>query len=145
MVALDGATVVPFLHPYEKREARVNLFVATGNLTKDPEVRYTQTGKAVTSFRIAINEGRGEKRTTLYLSCEAWERLAETVAEYTRKGSKVAVTGSLADDSYTDRQNVKHAGVKVSCRNVEFLDRAADAETPTPVDRPEDDLSDLPF
>lgn len=122
----------------------MNQFNATGNLTKDPEMRYTGTGKAVTSFRIAINEGRGEKRTTLFISCEAWERLAETVAEYTRKGSKVLVTGSLADDSYTDRANVKHSGVKVTCRNVEFLDRVA-TETDAPAADATEDLSDLPF
>lgn len=121
----------------------MNLNVLTGNLTKDPEMRYTATGKAVTSFRIAVNEGRGDNRTTLFLNVECWERLAETVAEYTRKGSKVLITGSLADDSYTDKNNVKHTGMKVNARNVEFLDRREATEpTPQAVD---DDLTDLPF
>jgi single-strand DNA-binding protein len=120
----------------------MNLYVATGNLTKDPEMRYTASGKAITSFRIAINDGRGESRTTLFLSCEAWEKLADVVAEYTRKGSKVLVTGSLLDDSYTDKNSVKHYGVKLNARNVEFLDRREEA-APSAVK--DDDLSDLPF
>ena len=122
----------------------MNLFVATGNLTRDPEMRYTPAGKPVTSFRIAINEGRGDNRKTLFVSCETWERLAETVAEYTRKGSKVLVTGSLIPDEYTDRNNVKHEGVKVNARNVEFLDRRETGPATTAA-ATDDDLSDLPF
>lgn len=122
----------------------MNLTVFSGNLTADPEMRYTDSGKAVTSFRIAVNEGSGERRTTIYLNCEAWEKLAETVAEFTHKGRKVLVTGSLLDDTWTGKDNVKHPAVKVRCRNVEFLDRREQAAPPT---RSAEDaeLDDLPF
>lgn len=123
----------------------MNLYVATGNLTRDPEVRYTATGKTVTSFRIAINDGRGENRTTLFLNVEAWEKLGETVGEYCRKGSKVAVTGSLQPDEYTDRNKVEHKGVKISARNVEFLDRREASDPPPQPAVQDDDLTDLPF
>ena len=122
----------------------MNLVVQTGNLTADPEMRYVGEGKAVTSFRIAVNEGSGERRKTVFLNCEAWDRLAETVAEHKRKGHKVLVLGSLEDDSWTDRNGQKRTGVKIRCRNVEFLDRPGQDAQPEPAAAP-DDLSDLTF
>lgn len=122
----------------------MNIVVLTGNLTKDPEMRYTPEGKAVTEFRIAVNEGSGERRTTEYFDCVAWERLAETVAEYTRKGRKVLVNGSLKTETWTNKQGQKQTTPKIRCRNVEFLDAKQVSDTPEA--RPaDDDLTGLSF
>jgi single-strand DNA-binding protein len=121
----------------------MNKWIGIGNLTADPEMRYTASGQAVTNFRIAINEGSGDKRTTEYVTCIAWEKLGERVAEYMRKGRKVAVEGNLRTRSWDGKDGKKRYSTEIICRNVEFLDRAADGPTdqaPEP-----DPLADLPF
>lgn len=124
----------------------MNLVVATGNLTRDPEMRYTQTGKAVTAFSIAINEGSGEKRTTEYMDCEAWEKQAELVAEYCRKGRKVLITGSYATQTWDDKKTgEKRRKTIIKCRNVEFLDRRPEDLTAPRESEATSDLSDLSF
>ncbi len=122
----------------------MNLVIASGNLTRDPEMRYTQSGKAVTSFSIAVNEGSGEHRTTEYLDCEAWEKQAELVAEYCRRGRKVLVTGSYSTDHWKDKATgADRKKVIIKCRNVEFLDRRPDGQLPPQETQP--DLSDISF
>lgn len=124
----------------------MNLVIASGNLTRDPELRYTQTGKAVVSFSIAVNEGSGEKRTTEYLDCVAWEKQAELVAEYCRQGRKVLITGSYTTDSWIDKTtNQKRKKAIIRCRNVEFLDARPAGEQPTANVEIDNDLKDLAF
>ena len=123
----------------------MNLVVASGNLTRDPEMRYTNTGKPVTSFAIAINEGSGEKRTTVFMDCEAWEKQAELVAEYCRKGRKVLITGAYSTDEWIDKKtNQKRTKAIIKCRNVEFLDRRPE-EVAVASSEAAPDLSDLAF
>jgi single-strand DNA-binding protein len=140
----------------------VNTGVWIGNLTDDPEMRYTESGKAVTSFSIAINNGRdsnGEERPPTYLDIVAWERLAETTAEFLSKGKKCAVEGSITVDKYTDKEGNKRTKWRIRARNVEFLSPREDRDDDEPRRRPannsrpasrrpapvDDDLSDLPF
>lgn len=135
----------------------MNTGVWIGNLTADPEMKYTENGKAVTSFSIAINNGRdssGEERPPTYLDIVAWERLAETTAEFLSKGKKCAVMGSIQVDKYEDREGVKRQKYRIRASNVEFLSpreerderpansRPAQSRRPAPRD---DDLDDLPF
>jgi single-strand DNA-binding protein len=123
----------------------VNRFFAIGNLTKDPEMRYTPSGKAVTEFSIAVNEGRGETRTTEFIDCQCWEKLAETVAEHMRKGRKVLIEGRYTTDKWTDTATGKpRSRVRIRCSNVEFLD--APRETAAPSAPAEDaDLTGINF
>jgi len=108
-------------------------------------MRYTVSGKAVTKFSIAVNEGSGERRTTEFLDCEAWEKQAELVAEYCRKGRKVLVTGSYSTEHWTDKTSgQKRSKVVIKCRNVEFLDRRPD-EIGSPSEPSEPDLTGLTF
>ena len=125
---------------------------ALGNLTADPELRYTESGKAVVSFSIAINNGRtpdGEERPPTYLDIVAWERLAENCAEYLRKGKKCAVMGVIVVEKWTDSEGVKRTRYRIRAHTVEFLSprSADDEEAPATTRRaaPRDDLSDLPF
>lgn len=123
----------------------MNSFVGIGNLTRDPEMRYTEAGKAYTRFTLAISASRKEGQT-LFLDCTAWEKLAETAAEYLRKGHKAAVSGEIRMDKYTDRDGASRVKWYCHARNIEFLtprsespEPMIDFETPTP------DEDQLPF
>lgn len=72
-----------------------NRIMLIGNLTKDPESRYTQSGKLVVSATLAVNEKWGEKETVTFVTLTFWEKLGEIVEKYLRKGSAVFVEGSL--------------------------------------------------
>ena len=85
-----------------------------GNLGKDPEIRYTGTGKAVANFSIAINEswkdadGQTQEKTE-WVNVVAWEKLAEIIQQYVKKGSKVYIEGKMQTRSYDDKN---HPGEK---------------------------------
>lgn len=122
----------------------MNLVLASGNLTRDPEMRYTPGGKAVTVFAIAVNEGSGENKTTEYLDCQVWEKQAELVAEYCRKGSKVLVQGRYTTDNWVDKTTEqKRKKVIINCQRVEFLSPRSDA--PRSNVEVENDLKELAF
>lgn len=121
----------------------MQLVIVSGNLTRDPEMRYTASGKAVTKFSIAVNEGSGDHKTTEYFDCEAWEKTAELVAEYCSRGKKVLVTGRQRTESWDDKQTGKKMSKKiVVASRVEFMSPAGSF---TPTTEPEPDLSDLSF
>jgi single-strand DNA-binding protein len=85
-----------------------NRVILVGNLTRDPEIRYTQSGKAVTKFTLAVNNPRNKEETT-FVDIVAWDRLGETCNTYLKKGSNTLVEGRLVIRSYDDP---KHAGEK---------------------------------
>ena len=77
--------------------ASFNKVILVGNLTRDPEIRYVNSGSAVTKFRIAVNPNKRDAKPedTMYVDIVAWERLAETCNTYLKKGSPVLVEGRL--------------------------------------------------
>ena len=88
----------------------VNKVILVGNVGKDPEVRYSQSGTPVANFSLATNEGFKDRNDewqerTEWHSIVAWQRLAEIVGEYVAKGSKVYVEGKLQTTSWEDRQS----------------------------------------
>lgn len=86
-----------------------NMISFVGNLTEDPELRFTPSGTAVSSFRVASNrrytdsEGNDREETT-FLTVNAWRDLAENVAESVTKGDRVAVLGRIGTRSYEDQE-----------------------------------------
>ena len=88
----------------------VNKVILVGNLGKDPEVKYTPSGVPVAKFSLATNErfkdkgGEWQDRTEWH-SIVAWQRLAEIVGEYVKKGSKVYIEGRLQTSSWEDKQS----------------------------------------
>lgn len=87
----------------------VNKAIILGNMTKDPEVRYLPSGKAVASFTVATSEQwkdtNGDKQeATEFHRCSAFDKLAEIIGEYCRKGSKVYCEGSIHTRKYQDKQ-----------------------------------------
>jgi single-strand DNA-binding protein len=96
-----------------------------GRLGRDPESKYTPTGKGVTDFPIAVSNHwktrEGEAReSTEWVNIETWERLAEICDEYLAKGSLVYVEGRLKTDRYEEKGEIKYF-TKVVAQTVQFL------------------------
>src|SRR5699024_7544874 len=77
-----------------------------GRLTRDPETNELSNGKSVTNFTVAVNEGFGDKKTTEFFNCSAWDKLGKNLAQYNKKGAIVAVqckmkTNKREDKTYT--------------------------------------------
>jgi single-strand DNA-binding protein len=83
-----------------------------GNLGRDPEVKYTASGKAVANFSVAINDGTKDAPHTSWVSCTAWEYAAERMGEM-RKGDPVAVFGRLREESWTSQTGEKRTKLTV--------------------------------
>ena len=78
----------------------MNSIVLTGRMTKDIDVKSTPTGKTVGTFSIAVDDGYGDNKKTYFHNVVVWGKTAETMAQYTHKGSKIAVNGKLTSRSY---------------------------------------------
>lgn len=103
----------------------INKVILIGHLTKDCELRYTGTQKAVATFTLAVNravESNGQSAD--FIPCVCWGKVAENVEKYTSKGSHVAVEGRLQQRTYDNKQGQKVYVVEVICNQVEFLSKA---------------------
>lgn len=107
----------------------LNSVVLIGRLTKDPELRYTPSGKAVANMRLAVDRGtinqQGERETD-FIDIVVWEKQAETVANYLQKGRLVAVQGRLQIRQYTTQEGQRREKAEVVATTVRFLDSARD-------------------
>lgn len=107
----------------------LNTVILIGRLTKDPELRYTQSGKAVATVRLAVDRGttnpQGEKETD-FIDVVVWERQAETVANYLQKGRLVAVQGRLQIRQYETQEGQRREKAEVVANTVRFLDSGRD-------------------
>ncbi len=102
----------------------INRVVMVGRMTRDPELRRTQNGSAVTSFTLAINRpqrNEGEQQAD-YISCVVWNKVAENVDKYCSKGSLVGVEGRLRSRSYDNAQGQRVYVTEVVCDSVQFLE-----------------------
>ena len=98
----------------------MNKVFLSGNLTRDPEVRYTQNGKAFARMGIAINSRSKEKDIVDFFNLVAWEKTAEFCGRYLRKGSRVLVEGRLKNSNYENKDGVKVNSVDIWIDNIEF-------------------------
>ena len=99
----------------------MNRLTLIGNLTNDPEIRSTQTGKNVCTFTIAVNRKKVSEPQTDFFRINAWNGLADTCARFLNKGKKVAVVGELQARTYEDKQGKTRLSLDVSADEVEFL------------------------
>lgn len=108
----------------------LNSVVLIGRLTKDPELRYIPSGKAVATLRLAVDRGttnaQGEKETD-FIDVVVWEKQAETVANYLQKGRLVALTGRLQIRQYETQDGQRREKAEVVANQVRFLDKAPDS------------------
>lgn len=132
-----------------------------GNLTRDPEIRYTQSGTAITNFGVAINRtwtDNGEKKEkTTFVDITSFGKQGEVIAQYFKKGRKIGISGRLELDQWEDKQTQqKRSKLFVVCEQFYFADserseaaptaRPPSARpTPTPAPPQDNDDSDVPF
>lgn len=104
----------------------LNHVTIMGRLTRDPELRHTQSGTAVTSFTLAVDRDFKDKNSgetaTDWISCTAWKGTAEFVSRYFQKGRMAVVDGRLQTRSYQDRDGNKRTAVEVVAHHVYFGD-----------------------
>ena len=101
----------------------LNVVAIMGRLVADPELRTTQSGTAVCSFRIACDRNfarQGEQRQADFIDIVAWRQQAEFVSKYFQKGSLIAIEGSLQTRQYQDKNGNNRTAVEVVANNVNF-------------------------
>jgi single-strand DNA-binding protein len=108
----------------------MNKVVLIGRLTKEAELRFTPgTGNAVANFSIAVEDGFGDKKKAYFINIVVWGKSAEAVANYTHKGSKIAVTGKITVRDYDAKDGTKKYITEVVADmygGIEFLDSKND-------------------
>jgi single-strand DNA-binding protein len=122
--------------------ANFNKVILAGNLTRDPELRYTPKGTAIASFGLAINrkwksETGESKEEVCFVDVEAWDRQAEVVAQYFKKGRPILVEGRLKFDQWEDKNtHQKQSKLRVRLETFSFIDtKGADDGVPSEAPR----------
>lgn len=108
----------------------MNNTVLVGNLTKDVDLRYTSNGTAAGNFTLAVSRAfknaTGEKETD-FINCVVWRKQAEALAEYTGKGSKIAVRGRIQTRNYDNKEGQRVYVTEVVVEEFTFLDSKKDS------------------
>ena len=105
----------------------MNKVVLVGRLTRDPEIRHTQSGAAVASFSLAVN--RRKKDEADFVPVTAWNKTAELVEKYVKKGDRVGIAGRIQTGSY-EKDGRKVYTFDVTADDLEFLSTKAEREEP---------------
>jgi single-strand DNA-binding protein len=106
-----------------------NRVILAGNLTRDPELRFTQGGIPVCDFGIAVNRRKRDSEDEVhFFDISAWRELGETIANYKKKGDPILVEGRLQYRSWEAQDGSKRSKVDVVADNVQFLSRSGDFE-----------------
>ncbi|MFO0945894.1 MAG: single-stranded DNA-binding protein [Planctomycetota bacterium] len=107
--------------------ANLNKVLLVGNLTRDPELRYTPSGSAVCEFGVAVNrswkgqDGSKQEETT-FVDITSWGKQAEFINQYFRKGRRIFIEGRLKLDQWTSPEGQKRSKLSVVAENVQFFD-----------------------
>ncbi len=113
----------------------LNKVFLMGNLTRDPELRYTPNGTAVAEFGLAVNRrwtgSDGEQRDeTTFVDVNVWARRAEVITEYLRKGDPIFIEGRLRLDQWEGRDGQKRSRLRVVADNFQFIGPKRGADRP---------------
>ena len=105
--------------------ATLNKVFLIGNLTRDPELKYTSSGTGIARFGLAVNRtyntDDGEKKDTCFVDITAWDKLAEVCSEYLTKGRLVLIEGRLHYQSWESDDGAKRNKIEVVAQNIQFL------------------------
>lgn len=110
----------------------LNCAILMGRIVADPELRTTTNGVSVSSFRIAVDRNfvkQGEEKQADFIDIVAWRQTADFVSRYFRKGSMIAVQGSIQTRNYEDKNGNKRTAVEVVADNVSFCGSKAENGT----------------
>lgn len=129
--------------------ASYNKVILMGNLTKDPELRYTPQGAAVANLRMAVNRRYRNKNQELkeevcFITAVVWNKQAEACNQYLHKGSGVFVEGRLQSRSWEDKTGAKRNVIEVNAERVQFLGAPGQGKPQTPAVEPIEELSGEP-
>ena len=104
-----------------------NRVILAGNLTRDPELRFTQSGTPVCGFGLAVNRVFSKNEEVDFFNVSAWRELGETVANYKKKGDPILIEGRLQYRTWEAQDGSKRSKVDVVADNVQFLGRPGDS------------------
>lgn len=126
--------------------------IIIGNVGRDPEMRYTQSGVAVCDFSVATTKRWTDRTTnekreqTTWFRVTAWRALAETVNQYVHKGMQIMVTGTVEASAYAGQDGTPRATLELTAQDVQFLGQRGDAvSTDQSSGGYPEDVQDLPF
>lgn len=123
----------------------LNTITIMGRLTADPELRHTQSGNAVASFAVAVERDFGEK-TADFISCVAWRQTGEFISKYFRRGSMIAVIGSLQSRKWQDRDGNNRTSWEINVDHAYFTgEKQAVSVEPPEFKEIDDGDGELPF
>ena len=120
----------------------MNLFLFMGRLTKDPAIRYTQDGKAIADFSLAVDRFGGTDADFFRLT--AFGKTAEFAEKYLRKGTKVVAQGRVENDNYTNRDGQKVFGMRFLASQIEFAESKKAEGEPAKEEPGDDDFINVP-
>ena len=110
----------------------MNKVILMGNLTRDPEISYSQNSNmAIARFSIAVNRrfARDGEDNTDFFNCTAFNKTAEFVEKYFHKGSRMLLTGRVQNDNYTNKNGEKVYSVQIIAEEIEFAERKSAADS----------------
>lgn len=111
-----------------------------GRLTKDPEVKKTQSGTSVCSFTIAVDrrfKNADGTRQTDFIPCVGWRQVADIIGQHFHKGSKIGITGSIQTRSYEDNTGRNVFVTEVLAEQIEFIDKKSETQEQKPIPAPQ--------
>jgi single-strand DNA-binding protein len=124
--------------------------IIIGNVGRDPELRYTQSGVAVCDFSVAVTRRWNDRSSneprekTTWFKISAWRGLAETCQQYVKKGMPIMVTGEIDASAYTGQDGQARASLEMTAQNIQFLGRRGEGDEPGGGGYPSEP-EDLPF
>jgi len=129
--------------------ASLNVCTFTGRAGRDPEVRYFESGKMVAEFRIAVDGWKRDEKP-LWLNLKIWGKIADVAANYVRKGSMIAVSGKLENETWTDRgSGEERSKIVLNVKDLTLLDSKKDSDASgfggSVADHVDDLDDDIPF
>jgi single-strand DNA-binding protein len=121
----------------------INRVYLIGRLTRDPELRYTQGGTSIANFSVANNRTytvqNERKESVSYFNCVAWGKPGEVIAQYLKKGQRIALEGRLQQRSWQDKDGQKRNSVEIVVENFQFIDaKGKEGAESTSPNAPED-------
>jgi len=127
----------------------MNKVILMGRLTRDPEVRYSQTDSnmAIARFSLAVDrryKKQGDETTADFFNCTAFGKQGEFVEKYLKKGTKIVVTGRIQNDNYTNKDGQKVYSVQIMVEEIEFAESKAAGQSQQNDSMPGDGFMNIP-